>query len=112
MSLLELFDDILARPALYVGQRSIFKIKAFIDGYRYARWSPGDNSETDPYYGFQGWVQRRFNIRTAHSWDRIIAFMSSDEVDAFESTKKLWGEYKAEACPVRDVPNDQPQGDP
>ena len=93
----ELFERVLAKPALYVGNRSIMRIKSFMDGYRFARWDLGDEHHDDLYDEFQQFVESRFNVKTSHSWDRIICFMSSDDVDAFEMVKELWSVHKAEA---------------
>lgn len=92
----KLFEEILAKPALYVGNRSVVKIKAFIDGYHHAKWSAGDESQDDLYFGFQQWVEGRFGLETSHDWASIILFMSGDDIEAFETTKKLWGEYTSQ----------------
>jgi len=99
MSLAELFEEVLAQPALFVGNRCIIRIKSFMDGYRYALWKRGDYDESDPYYGFQPFVEARFSVRTSHSWDRIVSFMTADDVGAFEMTKKLWDEYRNQPSP-------------
>lgn len=95
MSYANLFDKILAKPAMYVGNCRIERIGAYMDGYIYAKWEAGDLREDDPYFGFNGWVARRFRIKTAHNWVGIIQFMSGSEASAFEMTVELWDEYKA-----------------
>ena len=93
----ELLETILAKPALYVGNRSIEKIVAYIDGYAHARIERGEyNPHDDLYRGFNQWVAGRLGIDTSHGWAEIISFMSGDEVAAFEMTKELWAEYKQE----------------
>lgn len=92
----KLFEEILAKPGMYVGNCSIIGIRAFIDGYRHAKWETGDSSQDDLYNGFTQWLAERFNITSSHEWSRIISFMSNSEADAFENTKKLWSEYKAQ----------------
>ena len=94
MSLVELFEEVLAQPGLFVGHRSVTRIKSFMDGYRYALWKRGEYDESDAYYGFQSFVEERFNLRTSHGWDSIVSFMALEELGAFELTKKLWDEYR------------------
>lgn len=95
MSYADLFDKILARPAMYVGNCRIERIGAFMDGYVHAKYEAGELLEDDPYFGFNGWVARRFKIRSAHNWVGIIEFMSGSESAAFDMTRELWGEYRA-----------------
>ena len=96
MSLAELFEEVLGQPALFVGNRSVVRIKSFVDGYRYALWKTGDDDESGPYYGFQRFVEERYNVRTSHSWDRIVCFMAADDVGGFELTKEMWKEYRSQ----------------
>lgn len=62
----ELFEKVLARPAMYVGSCSIVRIGAFMGGYWYAKLEAGEDSEDDLYKGFNQWVARRFKITSAH----------------------------------------------
>lgn len=95
MNTSELFDVILERPTLYVGHESIIKIKAFIDGYEYAKYTEGNDSRDPLYANFNDWIAKRFNITSMHNWASIISFMALSEIGAFELTKELWGEYKS-----------------
>lgn len=99
MSLAELFNEVLAKPGMYVGRRSIARIKSFIDGYGYTLVNSGKYDQSDPYYGFQPFVQERLRITTSHGWDDIVSFMPADEVGAFELTRELWNEYRGQASP-------------
>jgi hypothetical protein len=98
----ELFEEILKKPALYVGDISIIRIKSFVDGYLHARWETGQKQEDDLYFGFQRFVERRLHLSTSHSWDRMICFMSSNDVEAFEMANDLWTEYKIEVSEQRE----------
>jgi hypothetical protein len=47
---------------------------------------------------FNEWIAKRFHIQTAHNWASIILFMNSgDQNGAFDMTKDLWEQYKAES---------------
>lgn len=96
MTLSELFDQILERPALYVGNISIIRINAFIQGYWYAKLLAKEEVKDDLYGGFTAWVAKRFQIDSMHDWESIIRFMALSELRAFEMTKELWAEYKAQ----------------
>ena len=102
MSSEELFERILATPAMFIGARSPLRLLMFMEGYRYAKQSAGEDLLGDLYRGFQKWIEARYNIKTAHDWARIITFMSADEVEAFEKTKELWNEYKS-SCGLDDA---------
>ncbi len=92
----ELLEKILERPPLYIGHASVTRMKLFIDGYGFARSDYGGEMKDSLYDGFQKWVANRFGFGHSHSWASIISFMGSSEARAFELTKELWEEYKAE----------------
>jgi hypothetical protein len=96
MLLSELFEQVLERPAMYVGQESVVRISAFVEGYWYAKWACGEDVRDDLYRGFTAWTAKRFRIESAHSWEDIILFMALGESRAYEMTVELWGEYKAQ----------------
>lgn len=92
----EFFEKVLETPALYIGIKSITRLKAFIDGYLIGRGEVRSREENFSLV-FGDWVSKRFRIATAHSWASIILFMSgNDEPGAFDMTSELWDQYKAE----------------
>jgi len=91
----ELFEDVLSRPGLYVGRESIIRIRTFMDGYIHATWKEDKLDRSDPYFGFQKFVEKRYEM-TQHSWENLISFMTMSEGEAFEKTKTLCAKYKAE----------------
>lgn len=100
----ELLEKILDCPGLYIGHASVPRMKAFIDGYEFAKSSESSPVRDPLYGGFQDWVARRFQVKTAHSWASIIAFMGLSESGAFTLMKELWKEYKAE---IPTIPTDK-----
>jgi len=68
-----------------------------MDGYIHAAWKEGKHDNSDAYFGFQEFVENRFklNLRTQR-WENIISFMTISEAEAFEKTKTLWAQYKAQ----------------
>jgi hypothetical protein len=92
----ELLERILDRPAMYLGYESVPRMKAFIDGYEFAKGGKSSPVRDPLYVGFQDWVASRFQVKTSHSWASIIVFMGLSESGAFTLMKELWQEYKAE----------------
>jgi len=92
----KLFEEILNKPGMYVGNTSIERIFAFMDGYIHADWENKKRDNSDLYFGFQPWVIERLGLGIQKNWANSIAFVAGSEESAFEMTKKLWTEYKAE----------------
>ena len=97
MTISKFFGEILENPAIYIGHKSISRLKAFMDGYMIGidQTNPSTEHFNRP---FNDWIAKRFCINTTHNWADIILFMSgNDEIYAFDMTKELWEEYKAES---------------
>lgn len=96
MNLSLVFEDALQQPVVYIGFKSVSRLRAFIDGYALAMERtnlPVENFTSS----FNEWVAKRFRIQTAHSWASIILFMNMGNEDAaFDMTKELWAQYKTE----------------
>lgn len=92
-SITDLLDQIEQRPAMYIGERSIMCLKAFIDGWMFGSGSNSDDSEF--MLGFQRWVEKRFAVTSTQSWAQIIAFYSSDQMAALDEALNLFKEYRA-----------------
>lgn len=72
---------------MYLGRRSITRLRSFLDGYISARQDLGlpPRKQEREFAGFQDWIQERFKITTTHGWDSIILFYSADERDALDN---------------------------
>lgn len=92
----DLFEEILAKPTLYVGNANIRHIAFYMKGYIYANWEKGHQDTSDLYFGFQNWVADSYAVSKTLGWQNIITLFSSSEDHAFEITVKCWNEYKAE----------------
>jgi hypothetical protein len=98
MKISELFVEVLDSPGMFIGNKSITRLSAFIDGYWLAIHRGDKAAEDDLTRGFNEWVAKRFRITTSHNWADIILFMSGgNENAAFDMTKELWEEYEREA---------------
>jgi hypothetical protein len=97
MKTVELFEKILAQPGIHIGQKSVTRLKSYMDGYMMAM-NEIDPSDENFNKDLNNWVANRFRIQTAHNWASIILFMSSnDENAAFDMTKALWEKFKSES---------------
>ena len=90
-AILELIRTIEQRPAMYFGTRSLVRLKAFLDGWRFAKGHDADDEQF--LAGFQEWIQQRYRITSSHSWADIIGFFEENDVAAFEKAMFLINEY-------------------
>lgn len=81
-----LLQRIKERPGMYLGKRSIIRLRMLLDGYGMARMELGlpRTEQESKFDRFQEWIQAKFNITSSQGWDSIILFYSVDERDAFE----------------------------
>jgi hypothetical protein len=79
---------------MYLGKASINNLQAFLAGYSLARQelNISDLDESD-FEGFQSWVQKKFNVSSSQSWDKIILFFSEDENSALTTFFRLFDEF-------------------
>lgn len=87
MEITDLVAKIHKRPTMYIGERSIHCLKAFLDGWLLDH--EGASSDHDFMIGFQEWVQNRFKVTTTQSWAQIITFYSPDQVAALDHALEL-----------------------
>lgn len=90
----ELLEAIEKRPGMYFGSKSLVRLKAFLDGWLYAKGLAGE-SDARFLRGFQEWIQERYQITSSHSWADIIGFFETDDVAAFYKAMALFKEYSA-----------------
>jgi hypothetical protein len=95
---LELYDlirNIQKRPAMYLVQPSISRLRTFLAGYFFARRQLGEAEtlQEKHFSKFQSWIQEKFKITSSQSWDKIILFFSQDEYKALEQFFELFDEF-------------------
>ena len=71
MNLPELIHEISQRPTMWISKRSIFCLKAFLDGWVMRSENPEEN---DYLVGFQRWIEKEYESQTTHSWAELIYF--------------------------------------
>ena len=83
--LYELLEKIKNKPSMYIGTKSIIKLKHFLDGVLCALYCMNkQDASADFLQGFQEWIQIRYDIASSHHWSSIINFFSSNEAEAFD----------------------------
>jgi hypothetical protein len=93
----DVLQTIRQRPALYLGQNSIFSLQAFLDGYYFARRDL-DIALTDQEEAFQvflQWMRQTFHVETGQLWASIVLAHAIDERDAVTLFFQLWDEFRA-----------------
>ena len=94
-SIVALIRVIEKRPALYIGQRYISSLAAFIDGWYCAHESPIPDAHV--FRDFEKWLRAKYDVTSNRSWDQIILFYSSDQYDALGNFFTLWNMFLQEA---------------
>ena len=80
-SIKDLILSMKQRPLMYV-PNDIDCLKSYLDG-----WVHRDStlvSDFEIMESFQKWIQKRYSIRTSHSWASIIRFYSSDSCNSID----------------------------
>ena len=93
------------RPGMYIGSRSIIKLKAFLDGYYFRGIESTLEQEEQMSFWklFQSWIANKYGITSSHSWARIILFFPNDERDAFETFFQDLEDFKESSEPTNKV---------
>lgn len=90
-SVQELLLQIKVRPELYLGQRSLSLLQAYLNGWL----NRDEDSVTDSELigEFQDWVQHKYDIKSSQSWAQIVLFYSSNEYDGLDNFFRLFEEF-------------------
>ena len=92
-----LLKKIRARPAMYLGEKDLTRLKCLLDGYclREMEREPGYVHNNDFWHGFCRYVEDYYHITTTQGWWRIIEFYSAGRADAFDTFFLRYDEYLA-----------------
>lgn len=90
-SVKELIFNIKKRPELYIGQRSLSLLQAYLYGWL----NRDEKSVIDAYLmgDFQKWVENKYKIKSTQSWAQIILFFSTSEYNALDKFFELFEEF-------------------
>jgi hypothetical protein len=95
----DLLQTIRRRPALYLGQKSVLSLHAFLDGYYFARREL--NLDLTPqeqiFQDFTSWLRQHFQVETGEPWSTILLTNTANEQDAFMLFFTLLDEFRQHA---------------
>lgn len=84
-------DDIISlllaiknRPGVFIGFRSITKMKSFIDGYLFYLKINKIEIHNDIYNDFNVWLERKYNVKRVIDWNFYLIEETNHERKAFE----------------------------
>lgn len=90
-NLLKLIAEINQRPGMYLGEPSVSRLRAFLDGYCYAA------SQLTPEVlppslltAFRDWVTNRYSVRESLGWDQVLCREAGDDKKAFYLFVSEW----------------------
>jgi len=90
-SIKNLILKIKRRPELYIGQKSLSLLHAYLNGWlNRDEESVIDSKLTGE---FQEWIQQKYNITSSQSWADIILFYSTSEYDGLDNFFRLFDEF-------------------
>ena len=72
----ELLEKIRQRPQIYIGEKSLVKLRHFLNGAACALYSEDDADSGDFLKGFQEWVRMKYDITSIQHWSSIIGVLS------------------------------------
>jgi hypothetical protein len=98
----DVLQSIRQRPALYLGQNSIFSLQAFLDGYYFARRDLDVplTAQEEEFQTFLQWMRQKFNVETGQLWASIVLSHSIDERDAVSQFFNLFDEFRSVQTPT------------
>ncbi|WP_051588735.1 hypothetical protein [Ruminococcus sp. NK3A76] len=81
----ELLQSIKNKPGAYLGEKSILRLKHFMDGYCLATEYAGIDFDLDTYYAFAEWLRTKYQVMSVVSYDTILTDRFSDDAAAFDA---------------------------
>lgn len=97
MKKMRVLEEIRKRPGLYLGKKSLYLLKAYINGYTYGINEYNEEKTYNYFLDFQSYVENRLSIsKTPYGWDRIINSLCESEEEAFDKFFELYDEFMLE----------------
>ena len=81
----ELLQSIKNKPGAYLGEKSVLRLKHFMDGYCCAVQYAGIDFDLDTYYAFAEWLRAKYQVKSVVSYDTILTDRFSDDELAFDA---------------------------
>jgi hypothetical protein len=94
LSMLGLLNEIRRRPGMFLGEESLTKLAAYVDGYGFGLDQAGVEDPFALIADFRDWVHERYQT-TEVNWEVLILAASRDEADALDRFWRLLDEFLA-----------------
>lgn len=76
--LLSMVLKIKSKPGLYIGNKSITKLRSFLDGFSVGYSYP---NVMNLFPGFQDYIELKYSCKLTISWNDILLFFSNNKED-------------------------------
>lgn len=83
-NIVDLLFMIKKRPGAYIGEKSIIKLKSFLDGYRCALEYENIEYGVNIYRLFNDWIAKKYNIISVELWDAFLLRKTENAAAAFD----------------------------
>ena len=90
-NIIDLVKEIEESPSLYLVGRSIFYLRAFIDGWYFR--NTNIDVKMDALMDFNSWLQKRNKLPDDFTWEKIILLYSQDEFVALNNFFSLFNKF-------------------
>lgn len=90
----KLIKEICLKPGLYLGQKSVIRARAFIDGYRLASLDNATvGSDSKVLHRFRDFVFEQYRPMSSAGWDEVLLQNSANDAEAFDIFCDLWNRF-------------------
>lgn len=79
-----LLKEIKKQPLIYLGEKNLRYLRAFIDGYLQCEEDRGDYRSTEIFDGLKKYIENFYNSQSAHDYCSIITMHSKSTDEAFD----------------------------
>ncbi len=83
--IVELLFKIKGHSPMYIGSKSLVRLRNFLDGYIFAMQNEGVDWGADIYEDFNEWLDKKYNTRRKSVlWDYYLPMVCGDEEKSFD----------------------------
>lgn len=98
--MIKILEDIRKNPCIYLGQKSVVLLYAFISGYAVCQSRTTGIYPSD-FSRFEIFVKAKYHLdqlETTHNWACVVRFFSTSDAEAFDTFYNLLDEYRLVSC--------------
>ena len=89
--------NILHRPGMYIGEPSVIRLRAFLDGYVHALCElTADKSSEIQLKAFRDWVYNKYSSTESLGREQVLINVEGSDRLGFAICKELWIEFGRE----------------